>query len=246
MEWTDSGLVIGTRRHGETSLILEVMTRERGRRLGMVKGGRGKRLAGLLQPGNSVIVTWNARIEEQLGQFQVEPARQRTGLLIDSPAALYGLSHLCTLLRLLPEREPHAALAEATEIIADHLETPLIAAVLIARFETRLLAELGFGIDLSACAATGATQDLIYVSPKSGRAVSRQAGAPWQDRLLPLPTFLTGATGEDPPDGNAIESAFRLTGHFLMRDVFEPRGVKMPGERDQFLSAVRRLASPNP
>lgn len=240
MQWADEGLVIGTRRHGETSVVLEAMTRAHGRRLGLVKGGRGRRLAATLQPGNAVALTWFGRIDEQLGQFAVEPLRQRAAALIDSAAALNGLGALAALLRLLPEREPHMGLHEAAGIILDHLDTPPVAAALLARFEARLLADLGFGLDLACCAATGATDDLAFVSPRSGRAVSRLAGGPYADRLLALPGFLRLSGGNAVPDAPDIAAAFRLTGHFLARHVFEPRGLPVPDQRGQFIDLALR------
>jgi DNA repair protein RecO (recombination protein O) len=235
MQWADEGLIIGTRRHGETSLILEVMTRGHGRRLGLVKGGRGRRHAAMLQPGNSVTLAWFGRIDEQLGQFAVEPLRQRAASLIDSAAALNGLGLMAALLRLLPERETHPGLHEAAEVVVDHLDAPGIAAALIARFELRLLAELGFGLDLSRCAATGGVAELAFVSPKSGRAVSRQAGAPYADRLFRLPAFLHSGGGNAEPQPDDIVDAFRISGFFLSRHVFEPRGVGVPDQRAQFI-----------
>lgn len=241
MQWADEGLIIGTRRHGETSLILEAMTREHGRRLGLVRGGRSRRHAAMLQPGNSVALSWYGRMDEQLGQFGVEPLRQRAAALIDSAAALNGLGALAALLRLLPERETHVGLHEAAEVVLDHLDVPGVAAALLARFEVRLLAELGFGLDLASCAATGGSDDLAFVSPKSGRAVSRGAGAPYADRLFALPAFLHAPGANAQPDTRDIADAFRITGFFLARHVFEPRGVVMPDQRAQFIALALKV-----
>lgn len=238
MEWRDEGIVLGHRRHGETSLILEVMTRSHGRHLGLVRGGRGKRLAAIVQPGNSVEVTWRARIEDHLGQFAVEGLTLRTATLMHSAAALYTLSVLGAHLRLLPERDPHEGLFDALVVLVEHLHMPETAAALLVRFEVALLGELGFGIDLSECAATGATQELVYVSPKSGRAVSRSAGEAYKDRLLALPAFLNGRAVAEEPSAADVAAGFALTGFFLERHVLEPRALAMPEARQALLANV--------
>src|SRR5262245_48333733 len=185
MEWTDDGIVLGTRRHGEANAILEVMTPAHGRHLGLVRGGAGSRLRPVLQPGNSVHVVWRARLDEHLGTYAVEGLRLRAATFLSAAHAVYGVTHLAALCRLLPERDPHPAVYAALETLVDRFDASELFAAEMVRFELDLLAELGFGLDLACCAATGARDDLIYVSPKSGRAVSRQAGAPWQDKLLP-------------------------------------------------------------
>src|SRR5271154_3924304 len=190
MQWTDEGIVLGVKRHGETSVILELMTQERGRHLGLVRGGAGTRLRGVLQPGNSLRATWRARLDEHLGNYTVEGLNLRAAAFLSAAHAVHGVTHLAALCRLLAEREPHAAIHDALETILDHFGDPAAAAAMIARFELDFLAELGFGLDLEACAATGATTDLIYVSPRSGRAVSRSAGEAYRDKLMRLPPFL--------------------------------------------------------
>ena len=224
MEWRDEGIVIGVRRHGETSTILEAMTRGHGRHLGLVRGGRSPRLQSALQPGNSLGLVWRARLDEHLGAYAVEPLALRAGRLIASGLALSGIVYLGSLLRLLPERDPHESLFEALELIADRLDDPDLAPALVARFEAQVLAECGFALDLERCAATGVREDLIYVSPKSGRAVSAAAGAPYRERLLPLPGFLRPGAAASAPTSAEIADAFRLTGFFLLRDLFAPRG----------------------
>ncbi|MBY0611898.1 MAG: DNA repair protein RecO [Beijerinckiaceae bacterium] len=238
MEWRDEGIILSLKRHGETSLIAEVMTREHGRHLGIVRGGRGKRLAAIVQPGNSVDIVWRARIEEHLGQFALEGLKLRSAELIASGPALYALSVAAAHLRLLPERDPHQSMFETLEILIEHLGEPQIAAALLVRFEVAMLAELGFGIDLSACAATGATQELVYVSPKSGRAVSRAAGEPYKDRLLPLPGFLNGRSVLDDPTPADLSAGFAMSGYFFERHVLEPRQMKLPEARAAFLASV--------
>lgn len=239
MEWRDEGIVLGCRRHGETSVILEVMTRAHGRHLGLVRGGRSRKQQPVLQPGNKVELVWRARLDEHLGTFQAEPVELNAARLMDNAAAIYGLQTLAAHLRLLPERDPHAGLYDTLAIMIGHLDEPFDAAELIVRYELLVLEELGFGLDLSECAATGSREDLAYVSPKSGRAVSREAGAPWGDKMLALPAFLQRGASQR-GDMATIEQAFRLTGFFLTRHVYEPRGIAEPDARIGFMGALRR------
>ena len=238
MQWTDEGIVIGVRRHGEASAILELMTREHGRHLGMVRGGFGSRMKPLLQTGNSLSASWRARLDEHLGHYTVEPLRQRASNFFGSSHAIYGVTHLAALMRLLPERDPHGELFSEFERILDRLEDAAWAAPMVARFELQVLTELGFGLDLEQCAATGTTGDLIYVSPKSGRAVSREAGAPYADRMLRLPAFLRNHNSE--PSSRDLADGFAVTGFFLARHVLEPRGLTLTDERMHFLGALSR------
>jgi DNA repair protein RecO (recombination protein O) len=240
MEWTDEGIVLGVRRHGEANAILELMTREHGRHLGLVRGGAGSRLRPVLQPGNTIRAVWRARLDEHLGHYAVEGLRLRAAGFLPVSYALYGLTHLCALARLLPERDPHRALQAELELILDRFDSPERAAIEVARFELRLLAELGFGLDLAQCAATGARHDLTYVSPKSGRAVSRAAGEAWQDRLLRLPAFLASASPANAVSLDDLVDAFALTAFFLDRHVLEPRGLALPDARGHFVAAVSR------
>src|SRR6202012_904362 len=216
MEWTDEGIVLGVRRHGESSAIVELLTRGHGRHLGLVRGGSGSRMrpllqpgnsvravwrgAGgggpgsrmrpLLQPGNSVRAVWRARLDEHLGYYVIEGTRLRAATMLASSHATYGVTHLASLARLLPERDPHEDIYEMLERTLDDFDDIGEAAVHLVRFELAMLSELGFGLDLENGAATGAPTELVYVSPKSGGAVSRQAGDPWPARLLRLPPFL--------------------------------------------------------
>jgi DNA repair protein RecO (recombination protein O) len=241
MEWTDTGIVLGTRRHGEANAILELMTREHGRHLGLVRGGAGTRLKSVLQPGNSLAATWRARLDEHLGYYTVEGLELRAAAFLPSAHAVYGVTHLAALCRLLPERDPHEQVFATLDEALGRLGDPAEVAVLVARFELQLLAELGFGLDLSACAATGELLDLVYVSPKSGRAVSRTAGEAWRDRLLALPAFL-GATdeGAGPPTAEDLAAGFALTGFFLERHLYAPHGAALPDARASFIAAVTR------
>jgi DNA repair protein RecO (recombination protein O) len=243
MEWRDEGLVIGVRRHGEHSAILEAMTRSHGRHFGLVRGGRSSRLAAALQPGNSLGLVWRARLDEHLGAFVVELLSARAGRLMESAMALAAIAWLGALARLLPERDPHEAVYEALTLVADRLDDARIAPALVALFEAQVLGECGFRLDLSHCAATGASENLAYVSPRSGRAVSLAAGEPWRDRLLPLPGFLRQGAGlEAPPSAQEIADAFRMTGFFLKRDLFAPRGEPLPDSRRAFLAAAAKSA----
>src|ERR1700712_3421572 len=195
MEWTDEGIVLGVRRHGESSAIVELLTRSHGRHLGLVRGGSSKRMRPLLQPGNSVTTVWRARLDEHLGYYAIEGTRLRAATLLTPAHATYGVTHLASLVRLLPERDPHEDIYEMLERTLNDFDDAGAAAAYLIRFELSMLTELGFGLDLENCAATGATSDLIYVSPKSGGAVSRTAGDPWRDRLLRLAPFLRPRDG---------------------------------------------------
>ncbi len=239
MHWRDDGIIIGGRRHGETSLILEVLTRRHGRHAGLVKGGRGKRMLPMLQAGNGVEVTWRARLEDHLGLYAVEATRLRAAELMGCPASLHGLNLVVGLLRLLAEREPHEALYEAVVHVVDRLDEGQAAPALLVRLEAAFLSELGFGIDLTACAATGSREELVYVSPRSARAVSRVAGDPYRERLLALPRFLRGEEADAVPLDDVF-AGFALTGFFLARNVFTPRGLSLPEGREAYLTLLKR------
>jgi DNA repair protein RecO (recombination protein O) len=239
MQWTDDGIVLGVRRHGEGSAIVELMTRAHGRHLGLVRGGTSSRMRPMLQPGNTVTATWRARLDEHLGNYTVEPMRLRASLFLGASHAVYGVTHLAALTRLLPERDPHADVYEVLEEILERLDDAERAGSLVVRYEMMLLAELGFGLDLERCAATGGTIDLAFVSPKSGRAVSRAAGEPWQDKLMRLPRFLAGED-EEKPSARDVADGFEITGFFLARHLFEPRGLAIPDSRRQFIAAILR------
>ena len=169
MEWRDEGVILGVRPHGETSAIVEIFTETHGRHAGVVRGGVSRKMAPTLQPGSQVAASWRARLEEHIGSFTVEPVRSRAGLMSDRDA-LAGLNALCALLRFaLPEREAHPKLYGQTLTVLDMLESSDFWPLAYLRWELALLEELGFGLDLSTCAVTGATEGLCYVSPKSGR-----------------------------------------------------------------------------
>ncbi|MEQ8737393.1 MAG: DNA repair protein RecO [Hoeflea sp. D1-CHI-28] len=246
MEWRDEGIILGLRKHGETSVIAEVMTRAHGRHMGIVRGGRSKRLQPVLQPGNAVDLVWRARLDEHLGQYQVELLDGRAGRLMQSAIGVHGVQAMASLLRLLPERDAHPRLHDAFAVILDTLDTPDEAGALYVRFELAVLEDLGFGLDLAECAATGVRTDLVYVSPKSGRAVSAAAGAPWAERMLPLPGFLVDRS-RPCADADMLAQGFRLSGYFLERHVFEPRGIEPPISRDSFcVAALKAMPQASP
>ena len=240
MQWQDTGIVLSTRPHGETSLVVELMTRAHGRHLGLVRGGRSRRHAAVLQPGNGVEAMWRARLDDQLGSFTLEPAAMRAARLIETPAGTFGVRTLAAHLKLLAEREPHPLLHDLLAVVLDHVDDPLEAGALMVRFELVLLDELGFGLDLTACAVTGETHDLAFVSPRSGRAVGRVAGADWAGRLLPLPRFLVDRTVNARPDAGEIAEGLALAAFFLDRSVLGPRGLTLPPERERLAAALAR------
>jgi DNA repair protein RecO (recombination protein O) len=232
MEWTAEGLLIGVRRHGESSVVAEAVLVDQGRWLGLIRGGRSSRNAPGLQPGNTMRFTWRARLEDHLGSFTCEVIEARAASLIEDRGRLYLAQLVFEHLRLLPEREPHnELLAKALSLID---RTPDAASVLA--FERDLLDELGFGLDLDSCAATGVTEDLAYISPKSGRAVSRTAGEPYADRLLPLPSMLAGTRLPNDPD--EIEAAFSVTGYFLDAHLWQPRRLSPPPTRAALIAIL--------
>lgn len=233
MEWTGEGLLIGVRRHGESSVIAEVMVAGRGRHLGLVRGGRTRRLSAVLQPGNTIQLTWRARLEDQLGMFSVELLQARAAQLIDNRTRLYTSQLICEHLHLLPERDPHDRLLGMALRLIDGPPD----GVALAQFELAVLEDLGYGLDLASCAVTGATNDLTHVSPKSGRAVSREAAAPYLDRLLPLPSFLTSRGNASPSD---IAAALHLTGHFLQTHVWGPRQLEHSPTRETLIGILSR------
>ncbi|MEO0485438.1 MAG: DNA repair protein RecO [Pseudomonadota bacterium] len=230
MEWRDEGVLIGTRPHGEGAAIIEVLTANYGRAAGIVRGGASRKMTPHLQPGAQLDVTWKARLEDHLGSFTVEPIRSRAAALMADRRALLGLQSVCGLLKLLlPEREAAASTYEATTQLLDLMTATDAWPLAYLRWEVALLETLGYGLDLTRCAVTGAEGGLAYVSPKTGRAVSQAAAGDWAARLLPLPPALL--PGGEGPDGEIAE-AMATTGHFL---------GKALGDRD-LPDARRRLA----
>ena len=237
MEWQGDGLILSVRRHGETSAIIDVLTRERGRHSGLVRGGRSRTQRPVLQAGNLVHLVWRARLEDHLGMFTADPHRMIVAGIIDDMPRLAAVTTITTLASLLPEREPHPRIYDASLLLLDHLEDDAIWPALLVRWELGLLDELGFGLDLEKCAMSGVREGLAFVSPRTGKAVTAQAGEQWKDKLLRLPGFIAGA-GAAPGRGD-IADGLELTGHFLARHVFEPRGVAAPEQRNRIVRWLR-------
>ncbi|MCC0058133.1 MAG: DNA repair protein RecO [Hyphomicrobiaceae bacterium] len=238
MDWSDEGIFLSGKPLGEANLIAEMLTLEHGRHLGLVRGGRSRRVRPTLQSGNLVRVTWRARLADHLGGYNVELMEAHGARALDDPRALAAIGTLAEFVKLLPERDPHPELYATTLHVLRSFAEPDIWPALLVYWEFQLLQELGFGLDLTSCAATGETEDLAYVSPKSGRAVSREAGAPYAARMLALPRFLVD--GDAPFEASEIVAGFALTGFFLERDVLAPHGLKVPEARNRLLDLLRR------
>ncbi len=245
MEWRDEGIVLAARPHGESAAIITLLTREHGSHAGLVRGGAGRRSRGVYQPANEVMADWRARLPEHLGTYSCELARARAATLLDDPARLAAASSACALLQAsLPERLPYPGLFAGLQELLDGLDGEDWPARYVV-WELGLLSELGFGLDLSACAATGTNDELIYVSPKTGRAVSAGAGAPYADRLLVLPKFLAAYGGRHelpavPVDDATILAGLTLTGYFLEQHVFAPGDRAMPPARERLFVRFAR------
>jgi DNA repair protein RecO (recombination protein O) len=240
MDWRDTGFVLTARRHGESALIVELLTAEHGRHAGLVRGGQSPKRRALLQPGNLVAASWRGRLPEHLGAFDIELVRAHAAGVIDDADRLAALSSAAALIALaLPEREPHADVYQGLAALIAALDSAGWAARYI-EWECALLAALGYGLDLTSCAATGVNDDLAYVSPRSGRAVSRSAGVPYQDKLLALPGFLWGDTPAEEAD---IVAGLALTGYFLHHHLLEPQGHALPEARARLAERLRRLVS---
>lgn len=238
MDWQDEGVLIATRLHGETSAIIEVFTAGHGRHAGVVRGGASRKHAATLQPGTQLSVTWRARLEDHIGSFIVEPLQSRAGLMADR-LALAGLAAICAMLRAaLPERQPHPTLWRTTMALLAALEHDPHWPAIYLRWELILLEELGFGLDLARCAVTGSRDDLAFVSPKSGRAVSRAGAGGWVDRLFPLPQCLLGQGLAAPHE---IVQGLAITGHFLTRELAEGMGGRpLPEARTRLITLLER------
>jgi DNA repair protein RecO (recombination protein O) len=239
MEWRDHGILLSMRRHGESAAIIEVFTEDHGRHAGVVRGGASRKLAPILQPGAQLDVQWQARLQEHIGSYRVEPLRSRAAAAMSGRLALAGLNTVTALLSVcLPERVPHPGLYRRSEQLMDLLGQDDIWPLAYLNWELALLEELGFGLDLSSCAVTGATTGLAYVSPKSGRAVSRAGAGDWADRLLPLPPCLLG---EGPAPDAEIAEALRTTGYFLAHRLAPALGHRaLPEARGRFVDLFAR------
>ncbi|GAA0623858.1 DNA repair protein RecO [Brevundimonas kwangchunensis] len=237
MDFTEDAFVLAARSHGDTGVIVDLLTETHGRRSAYVAGGASRKMKPFLQPGARVVAEYRARTSEQLGSARLEPIGEGPSVLFDDPLALTGLAAAAAVVQgALPEREPHPGVFLAFEALVSAFALPEVWPAIFVRFEAGLLEDLGFGMDLSRCAATGAMDDLIYVSPRTGRAVSREAGAPYADKMLALPPFMLGAqaglgTGD-------ILAGFALTGHFLEQFVFHPQNRPLPPARDRLVEKL--------
>ncbi|MEM9342923.1 MAG: DNA repair protein RecO [Pseudomonadota bacterium] len=241
MEWRESGVLLASRRHGESAAIIEVFSQDHGRTAGVVRGGGGRKMTPILQPGAQLDVTWKARLDEHIGSFTVEPERARAAHVLSDRTALAGLSAICALLSFaLPEREPQPALYQSSLAVLDMIGDNPVWPLAYLRWELALLEELGFGLDLTTCAVTGDTEDLAYVSPKSGRAVSEAGAGTWKTRLLPLAPALIG---EGTGDTDDVLQGLRVTGHFLSTWLAPSLGDRpIPEARERFVDGLARGA----
>lgn len=236
MEWRDEGLIIGTKRHGENAVIVEAMTAKHGRHLGLVRGGRSRRYAALLQPGNSVELVWRARLQDHLGTFTVEAKALRAANLMQSRDRLALSQLICEHLRNLPERDPHERLYAEALAMHENEADGFVLGRALAQFEMRLLTELGFGVDKSSCALTGERDGLCYVSPKTGKAVTETAAQPYLNKLMTLPAVLGGAKDIGPK--RELEAAFALTAHFLNMHIWQTRQISPPSGRERLIKTL--------
>ena len=243
MDWRDEGIVLAARPHGEGAAVGQLLTRDHGRHAGLMHGGDSRSKRGIVQPGNLVDAVWRARLTEHLGRYTIEPVRHVAAQFMDDPARLAALSAACAVVEaVIPEREPHPGLYAATGALLDALsggERDIWPAVYI-QWELGLLHELGFGLDLGSCAATGETENLIYVSPRTGRAVSRAAGEPYRERMLTLPSFLRPDGRGGGADDADFAAGLKLTGFFLARHAFDPLDRGLPAARERLDVLISR------
>ena len=241
MEWRDQGVLLKVRKHGENAVIIEVFTAEHGRHAGVVRGGASRKMGPVLQPGAQLDVTWRARLQDHLGGFTVEPVRSRAAALMGDRLTLAALNSTCALLAFaLPEREAHPLLYQRSVTLFDLLGNTDGWPLAYLRWELALLEDLGYGLDLRSCAVNGSRDDLAYVSPKSGRAVSAEGAGDWADRLLPLPLCMLG---QGPAPDSEIGQGLKLTGHFLTHWLAYSLGNKpLPAARQRFVDAYMRYA----
>jgi DNA repair protein RecO (recombination protein O) len=235
MQWTDDAIILSASKHGETSVIVQALTQKHGRHAGLVRGGVGRGSRGVLQPGNEVQGTWKARLPDHLGSFSIELKRARAAHLLNDAGRLAALSSACAVAEAaLPEREAHETAYDGFLVLLEALESSDHWAEVYISWELGLLRELGFGLDLSACAQTGETEGLAFVSPRTGRAVTAAAGEPYKQRLLALPGFLAGQTDEQTVPTDLVDG-LALTGFFVERHVLAPHNIKMPPARTRFV-----------
>ena len=241
IEWRDEGALLKVRKHGETSVIIEVFTATHGRAAGIVRGGTSRKIAPILQPGAQLDVTWKARLEEHLGSFTVEPVRSRAAVVMSDRVALAGLNAVTAILAFaLPEREDHPPLYKRSIQLLDLLGQGDVWPLAYLQWEMALLNELGFGLDLSSCAVTGSTENLTYVSPRTGRAVAQTAAGEWADRMLPLTPVMVGEGDADVTD---VITALSTTGHFLENHLAPSLGDRtLPEARARLIDQFKRIS----
>ena len=241
MDWTSEGYILSVRKHGETSAIIDVLTPDRGRHLGLVRGGVSRRSRPVLQPGNKVKINWRGRLSEHLGSYTVEPLLARAAELMEDRLSLAGLNSACAVAReCLPERESHPDVYAAFEVLLSNLDNHDIWPALYVQWEAGLLTAMGYGLDLRSCAATGKNDNLTYVSPRSGRAVSASAAAPYKDKLLALPPFMLGQPFASKDD---VENGLALTGYFLETRIQWGVNKTLPEARGRMVEQIRKQES---
>lgn len=244
MEWRSEAIVLGSRRHGETHTVTHLFTREQGAASGLVHGGQGTRKGPVLQPGNEVTAQWRARTSDALGTLDLELGVAHAAGAFSDRTAVLGLTAVTELLAdVLPEGAAYPPLYDATVALLSHLSDGDIFAVLLVKWELGLLSALGFGLSLDRCAATGAAledgADLVFVSPRSGAAVTYEAGLPYRDRMLPLPPFLIDRGA---PSHGDVRAGLSLTGYFLSERLLSPAGKSLPDARERLVSRLGREA----
>ena len=242
IEWDDEGAVLAVRKYGETSVIADIFTSKHGRHAGIVRGGIGRKLRPALQPGSQISISWRARLEDQLGTFTIEPLRSRSAAAMGDKLALAGLNAVTALLATtLPERDPHPALYAKTIQLLDLLGHSSIWPLAYLNWEMALLDDMGFGLELGACAVSGANDRLIYISPKSGRAVAESAAGAWADRMLPLPDVMRG---EGDATNTEIARALGTTGHFVENRLYRSLGgPKVPAARARLIDVLKSYSA---
>ncbi len=241
MDWSGEGYVLSVKKHGETSAILEIFTRDHGRHLGLVRGGVSRKLRPVLQPGNQIKVEWRARLSEHLGYFTVEPIDSRAAELMNDRLSLAGLNAVCAMAReALPEREAHSDVFDAFAVLVENLHDQDIWPALYVQWEAGLLSSMGYGLDLSRCAATGSLENLTFVSPRSGRAVSTDAAQPYRDKLYELPPFMQAKDrrNDNSFSSTDIQNGLRLTGYFLETRLQWGVNKTLPEARIRLLSIL--------
>jgi len=254
MQWTDDAIILSARKYGENKGLVRVFARKHGVYAGIVRGATSKSNRGIVQAGNAVSVTWQARLAEHIGTFRIEPVKPFGALAMQDKLKLAALTSACALLETsLPERHPYPKLYAAFYDFLEHLSDAEHWQEAYVKLELEILAQSGFGLDLAHCAATGSAENLIYVSPKSGRAVSEAAGEPYKEKLLSLPEFLSspclrGDTGgrqysrpplTSPASGGGINDGLKLTGYFLEQRLAAPHGKKLPAARARLFELLR-------